>query len=218
MLEDLAIINNESYDLGLQEIEEAVNIQKQTSALEKQRNEKLEAAKIHFMAGVKAKTKELQSKLEICNKQIVYYHRIIGKIKQELIDNYRDIDEIDLNKRLVENQQKLNLWLNKEEEIKRLLEMLCTRYGHQIDINEKPVRIEENEISSTSGLVVSKYYICKCCGKEILLDDHFTLEDWEWYHLLNAKFTKRIVENEVIFEPSKLVLGKTRIILSDVSK
>ena len=98
MLDDLAIINNESYDLGLQEIEEAVNIQKQTSALEKQRNEKLEAAKIHLMAGVNEKIKELQSKLEICDRQKVYYHRIIGKIKQELIDNYRDIDETFIRK------------------------------------------------------------------------------------------------------------------------
>ena len=102
--------------------------------------------------------------------------------------------------------------------MKRLLEKLCVRYGHQIDINEKPVWIEENKMSSTSDLVVSKYYVCKCCGKEILLDDYFTLKDWEWYHLLNTKFTKRIVENEVLFESPKLVLGKPKVILSDVDK
>ena len=86
MLEDLSVIDNEVYDLGLQEIEEAANIQKQMQALEFQRDEKIEEAKIHLMLGVKVKTKELQSKLEICNKQIVAYHLIIGKIKQELKD------------------------------------------------------------------------------------------------------------------------------------
>ena len=44
MLEDLSVIDNEVYDLGLQEIEEAANMQKQISELEIQRDEKIEEA------------------------------------------------------------------------------------------------------------------------------------------------------------------------------
>ena len=40
----------------------------------------------------------------------------------------------------------------------------------------------------------------------------------KWYNILNEKFTKRIGENEVIFEAPKLVLGKPKVILGDVDK
>ena len=92
-MKDLSVIDNEEYNLGLQEIEEAANIQKQIMELEVQRDEKIEEAKIHLMVGVKEKTKELQSKLEICDRQMLPYHHIIGKIKQELQDNYHTLEE-----------------------------------------------------------------------------------------------------------------------------
>ena len=89
-----------------------------------------------------------------------------------------------------------------------MLVKICARYGHQIDINEKLVRIEENE----------KYYVCKCCGKEIWLDDNFNLKDWEWHNMLNARFTKRIVDEKVSFDNPKLVLEKTKVVLPNVDK
>ncbi len=218
MVEDLAIIDNESYDLGLQEIEEAANIQKQISELEKQRDEKIEEAKIHLMVGVRAKTRDLQDKLKVCDSQISYYHYNISQIKIDLKTNNNGLEEIVLNQKLIENQKCLNLWLNKKDKIKTILEKLCQRYGHQIDIKEKPIRIEEDEMPQISGLVVSKYYICKCCGKEVLLNEDFGLKDMKWYNMLNAKFTKRIIEEEVKFEAPRLVLGKPKVILGDVDK
>ena len=100
--------------------------------------------------------------------------------------------------------------------------MLCAKFGHQIDTSEEPVKREVINKKDAKGFIlrceVLRYYICKCCGKEILLDDNFTLEDLGWYNILNEKFTKRIVEEEVIFESPKLVLGKPKVILSDVDK
>ena len=217
MMKDLSVIENEVYDLGLQEIEDAANTQKQITELERQRNEKLEIAKKHLMLGVKAKTRELQYNLKVCDTQISYYHQNIREIKNALKINYI-LEENALNQKLQEAQQNLNLWLKKKDEIKVLLEKLCIRFGHQIDIKETPVRIEEDEMPQISGLVVSKYYICKCCLKEVLLNENFGLKDMKWYNMLNAKFTKRVVDEEVMFETPKLVLGKPKVILSNIDK
>ncbi len=222
MLEDLSVIDNEVYDLGLQEIEEAANIQKQIKALELQRDEKIEEAKIHLMLGIKVKTRELQSKLEICNKQIVAYHLIIGKIKQELKDNYQNLEEDELHNKLIENQQKLSLWLWKKDEIKTLLEKLCIRYGHQIDTSENVLKTEfkteKDERGQIEDLEVLQYYTCKCCGKVITTKDNFGIKDMEWHNVLNAKFGKRISDQEVIFESPKLVLGRPKVVLPHVDK
>ena len=108
------------------------------------------------------------------------------------------------------------------EEIKSLLGKLCQRFGHQIDTSEEPAKREyinkKDAVGSVIGFGVLRYYICKRCGKEVLFDDDFGLKDWKWYNVLNTKFTKRIVDEEITFEEPKLVLGKPKVILPDVDK
>ncbi len=223
MSEDLAIIDNEVYDLGLQEIEEASNIQKQIMELGRERNEKLEEAKIHLILGVKVKTRELQDKLKVCNSQISFYHQSIAEIKDDIKIN-KGLEGDTLNQKLQEAQQCLNLWVKKKEEIKVLLKELCKRYGHQIDISEEPIKIKKNTVLSVSETLIAKnyiwksYYICKCCGEKVLLDDNFNLKDMEWHNMLNANFTKRIVDEKVSLDNPKLVLGKPKVILPNVDK
>lgn len=225
MPEDLAIINSESYDLGLQEIEEAKIIQQKIMDLTKERDEKLENAKENLLLGISAKIKELQNKLIFCNEQIFYYSNQIDKLSEEIELEKIGAEVQILSDSILKTRKKLDLWRNKKSEIERLLEKICAKYGHQIDLKEIPVGHEIRMIKDNTGYVseyiVLKHYICKCCGKEILWNwnESKRLKDREWHNnMLNLKFTKRIVEEEVLFETPKLVLGKPKVILSDVNK